>query len=527
MYAHPCVQTYEYSTGQSKNCWLSSSEHQGAAQFVSCFGRLFILAFVVSRLDLHVVLLQADIRALSIVATFLPSLVPLSWPLTLMYLWGGLAEESLLPVILAIFDNNFSGWVASVYSRDHKIFADIAAHNQGLDGKFRVFSSPLLDAQPPHHKPSTQQEHAKFPITNGSLFTTVDGRHPVIHKYRTRKGTRTPVPHILPQFTSVELTESHLQGNKALQEFLLHNFSDSIHHHPGFMRKNLKDSKQTITIEPEFNSLRPSLSSEHDVGRNIDIPLLDDLHIDMPNQSLGCKGDLNSELKEYDEENEPIYATLSSHSCCSATTAANDDFDFYQHETNDIPKLRKSKVNHTTKLDMHSNSFQLDDKYHSPESQVCKDPIESANTAILHNAFSDRAVPEESIVANTFPKDPLNKAAPLGQPILQKNRPNTSTSGTRISTNSNMFVSPQEFCGYPRADERKYSRKGRSKGKGLVPTDIQEKQVKPTSAKLRQNLFLIAADLSDDNDVFISATISDHSSDKESAKKLGSIYPRA
>nr|CAD7433615.1 unnamed protein product [Timema monikensis] len=177
--ANPVVQTYEYSIGQSEHCWLSSSEHQGAAQFVSCFGRLFILAFVVSRLDLHVVLLQAYIPALSIVATFLPSLVPLSWPLTLLYLWGGLAEESLLPVILAIFDNNFSGWVASVYSRDHKILADIAAHNQGLDGKFRVFSSPLLDAQPPHHKHSTQQEHAKFPITNGSLFTTVDGRHPV------------------------------------------------------------------------------------------------------------------------------------------------------------------------------------------------------------------------------------------------------------------------------------------------------------------------------------------------------------
>nr|CAD7394517.1 unnamed protein product [Timema cristinae] len=137
--ANPVVQTYEYSIGQLEHCWLSSSEHQGVAQFVSCFGRLFILAFVVSRLDLHVVLLQAYIPALSIVATFLPSLVPLSWPLTLLYLWGGLAEESLLPVILAIFDNNFSGWVASVYSRDHKIFADIAAHNQAC----RIYS-PLM-----------------------------------------------------------------------------------------------------------------------------------------------------------------------------------------------------------------------------------------------------------------------------------------------------------------------------------------------------------------------------------------------
>ncbi|CAG2054364.1 unnamed protein product [Timema podura] len=301
----------------------------------------------------------------------------------------------------------------------------------------------------------------------------------------------------------------------------------------------------------------------------------------MPNRSLDCKGDLNSDLNEYDEENEPIYATLSSHSCCSATTAANDDFDFYQHETNDIPKLRKSKINHTTKLDMHSNSFQLDDKYHSTESQVCKDPIESATTAILHkceilnnetslsqsckidsssqmcgvcnkyndlvdiivpviqdlhgkndrddrmlkqelentvhesssfseeilktvierDAVSDRVVPEESIKANTFPKDPLKKSAPLSQSILQKSRPNTSTSGTCIRINANMFVSPQEICRYPRADERKYSRTRKSKGKGFIPTDTREKQVKPTSAKVKQNLFLRSADLSDDNDI--------------------------
>nr|CAD7463631.1 unnamed protein product [Timema tahoe] len=74
------------------------------------------------------------------------------------------------------------------------------------------------------------------------------------------------------------------------------------------------------------------------------------------------------------------------------------------------------------------------------------------------SAVSDRVVPEERIKANTFPKDPLKKSAPLSQSILQKSRPNTSTSGTRIRINANMFVSPQEFCGYPRADERKNSR---------------------------------------------------------------------
>nr|CAD7425599.1 unnamed protein product [Timema monikensis] len=47
------------STGQSEHCWLSPSEYQGT---VACFGLLFILAFMVSRLDLHVGLLHSDIR---------------------------------------------------------------------------------------------------------------------------------------------------------------------------------------------------------------------------------------------------------------------------------------------------------------------------------------------------------------------------------------------------------------------------------------------------------------------------------
>jgi hypothetical protein len=52
--------------------------------------------------------------------------------------------------------------------------------------------------------------------------------------------------------------------------------------------------------------------------------------------SSDCEDYLNSEgLNEYnvdDDDDEPIYATLSSRSCCSATVAANDDFEFFPHE---------------------------------------------------------------------------------------------------------------------------------------------------------------------------------------------------
>jgi hypothetical protein len=63
----------------------------------------------------------------------------------------------------------------------------------GLDGKFRVFnthahnqteiqSSSQLQSQ--QHHQLLQQEPVKFPITNGSLFTSIDGRLPIIHNYR-------------------------------------------------------------------------------------------------------------------------------------------------------------------------------------------------------------------------------------------------------------------------------------------------------------------------------------------------------
>lgn len=49
---------------------------------------------------------------------------------------------------------------------------------------------------------------------------------------------------------------------------------------------------------------------------------------------LETQEDSEDEYEEDYEENcgEPIYATLSSRSACSATTAANDDFEFYQQE---------------------------------------------------------------------------------------------------------------------------------------------------------------------------------------------------
>lgn len=52
--------------------------------------------------------------------------------------------------------------------------------------------------------------------------------------------------------------------------------------------------------------------------------------------------DSEDSYEEFEEpcDGEPIYATLSSRSACSATTAANDDFEFYQQET---PREKEAK----------------------------------------------------------------------------------------------------------------------------------------------------------------------------------------
>lgn len=65
----------------------------------------------------------------------------------------------------------------------------------GLDGKFRPFglsSQPQsLDLSQQERSKSLQHTEHRFPITNGSLYTSIDGRLPVIHNYRRHKEFRT------------------------------------------------------------------------------------------------------------------------------------------------------------------------------------------------------------------------------------------------------------------------------------------------------------------------------------------------
>lgn len=115
------------------------------------------------------------------------------WPVAGIALWLGLVQDLLIPIALALVDSRFGAWVADVYQCNGHATNDKIPHLVGVDGKFRPFgsqpqsleASSLIGPETSQHRKPEQQ---RFPITNGSLYTTVDGRLPIIHDYRQRRA---------------------------------------------------------------------------------------------------------------------------------------------------------------------------------------------------------------------------------------------------------------------------------------------------------------------------------------------------
>ncbi|KAG5900088.1 hypothetical protein JTB14_016058 [Gonioctena quinquepunctata] len=130
-----------------------------------------------------------------IVLCIYPSLIH-PWPVSGIALWLGLIQDLLIPIGLGIVDSRFCKWVSSVYRCSGKSVEEKLPH-VGLDGKFRPFgttSQPQsLETTDSDRNRVLQAVEHRFPITNGSLYTSIDGRLPVIHNYRRNrdnKGTK-------------------------------------------------------------------------------------------------------------------------------------------------------------------------------------------------------------------------------------------------------------------------------------------------------------------------------------------------
>ncbi|XP_022191086.2 uncharacterized protein LOC111049349 [Nilaparvata lugens] len=258
-------------------------------------------------------------------------------PLEYVPLWCGLLEGFLLPLVLALADKAFQKRVAAVYTRHRP--SDISKPLQGLHGKFRPFNNSLLDCQ----RPTT--ETVRFPLTNGSLFTSLDGRIPVIHHYRRCKGVRTSAlpPYCLNLNLAARFPHS-MSAVAATGAGVVAGVADgggsASQLHANLVSAASVGGDESNVFRPRDEMERPAAvaSTQCLLTQRLsttDLRGVDNIRRLRESLFLDAEATTSEDEDGDDEEDdgeaeEPLYATLSSRSVCSATTAANDDFEFYQ-----------------------------------------------------------------------------------------------------------------------------------------------------------------------------------------------------
>ncbi|RZF49084.1 hypothetical protein LSTR_LSTR008370 [Laodelphax striatellus] len=283
---------------------------------------------VLSVLGLCYFVNHIPVLVLTVLVNYFPSSIPAHLPLEYVPLWCGLVEGFLLPLVLALSDKTFQKRVAAVYTRHRP--SDISKPLQGLHGKFRPFNNSLLDCQ----RPTT--ETVRFPLTNGSLFTSLDGRIPVIHHYRRCKGVRTSAlpPYCLNLNLAARFPHSMSAAAAAAGVGADVGSGSQLHANlvaaAGAAESNVYRSKEQLDRPAVAPTLLTQRLSTADLrGADNIRRLRESLFLDAEASSSEDE-DGDDEEDDAAETEEPLYATLSSRSVCSATTAANDDFEFYQ-----------------------------------------------------------------------------------------------------------------------------------------------------------------------------------------------------
>ncbi|KAK9728006.1 hypothetical protein QE152_g18893 [Popillia japonica] len=118
------------------------------------------------------------------------------WSVATAALCLGLLQDVLVPLSLGLVDTRFCQWVSNVYRCTDRDKLNDKLPQVGLDGKFRPFGTHSTEMGVTQIAHSERQKtfptvllgnEPKFPITNGSLYTSVDGRIPIIHNYRRHK----------------------------------------------------------------------------------------------------------------------------------------------------------------------------------------------------------------------------------------------------------------------------------------------------------------------------------------------------
>ncbi|XP_031330839.1 uncharacterized protein LOC116161586 isoform X2 [Photinus pyralis] len=133
------------------------------------------------------------------------------WPVSGVTLWMGQLQDVLIPVGLGLVDTRFCKWVSKVYKCAERCKHSEKIPPVGLDGKFRPFGSQPQSLEIAQSFPERIRPEPKFPITNGSLYTSIDGRLPIIHNYRRTKDRNGCIKTMPANSLNVNLHSSHLR----------------------------------------------------------------------------------------------------------------------------------------------------------------------------------------------------------------------------------------------------------------------------------------------------------------------------
>uniref|UniRef100_A0A8D8T804 Uncharacterized protein n=1 Tax=Cacopsylla melanoneura TaxID=428564 RepID=A0A8D8T804_9HEMI len=345
---------------------------------------------------------------------YIPEMMPPWWKPESFPYWTAIAEGMLIPIILLLFDKQFSLRIAQIYSRQtvKRKLRDTPPDmtSAGIYGKFRPYNSTLLEPplKPTHRRPS---EGVRFPITNGSLFASPNNRN----QAAGNKGVRTvgnvmaPTPLSVNSqlyanmLSAVEITNCNMNKAKVYPKHA--NFPQYTVNEPTF---SLHGSHNELDrMSPNTYKTNPIYSQNLQQFKD---KFFNEVIIENNNAT-----DSEDEEKVITNSGEDdIYATLSNHSLCSATTDANDDFEFYASETNlekYNDKLSENKGEHeATAADKVKEEEETTTKpiirvhkKKEPEKQNCR------IYRISEPPCLDNASPRVNYIPRQFYKTPLSR----------------------------------------------------------------------------------------------------------------------
>jgi len=83
-------------------------------------------------------------------------------------------------------------------------------------------------------------------------------------------------------------------------------------------------------------------------------------------------------------------------------------------------------------------------------------------------------------------QEPTENPGSAASAQILESRPNIQPGPSSVSTSQ--FISPQQFRGFPRAEQKKEGRKGKEKGRSIIATDTPEKnrlEIKQSKRKIK------------------------------------------